>query len=436
MTDQRSLPSRRYRLKRARMTRLAHCGTSLRISRLWWAAVRSVARPALPPPKFHQWHQIANELHHWQAEGMDLREVGLQSGSRRVFGGRGLALCAAPLTWLRRVSRSLGRTMIQGLGVEFSSRVPGTARVVLHAPRGHDPCEALFEIVAGQLSAVSLGLGMRASLVQVTSADCGAVVDLKLPPSGTLWARLRRAAETWSDSRRVAARLAAQEADLLASRREIESLGQCLANVADEERLRLAFALHDGLGQTLTGLKLQAAAISLSADDVPPALKEVATNLSKLAQAASQQARAMSKALDPATPEQVNLRSGLEMLSHEISLAHELEVKCELAAECHLPQEVQEAWFRICQEALHNVAKHANSRTAAITLLSTPERSILTVEDAGCGLSPGLHRGSGMGLRIMRFRAERAESHFSIESAGGKGTKIICEWPATSKSLS
>jgi len=94
-----------------------------------------------------------------------------------------------------------------------------------------------------------------------------------------------------------------------------------------------------------------------------------------------------------------------------------------------LPAAAEEALFRIAQEALANVAKYARAEHATVTLGITPQASCLTIADDGCGFDPSAcqrpTRDRGWGLMIMRERAAAAGAELSVESAPGRGTRII-----------
>jgi signal transduction histidine kinase len=90
---------------------------------------------------------------------------------------------------------------------------------------------------------------------------------------------------------------------------------------------------------------------------------------------------------------------------------------------------VEEALFRITQEALTNVAKYARAGKVTVTLGTTPDESRLTIEDDGCGFDPSAWKqpakDHGWGLMIMRERAAAVGAELSVESAPGRGTRVI-----------
>jgi signal transduction histidine kinase len=94
-----------------------------------------------------------------------------------------------------------------------------------------------------------------------------------------------------------------------------------------------------------------------------------------------------------------------------------------------LPAAAEEAFFRISQEALANVAKYARAAKATVTLGIAPRASSLTIADDGCGFDPSARlqpaKDHGWGLMIMRERAEAVGAELSVESARGSGTRVI-----------
>jgi signal transduction histidine kinase len=97
-----------------------------------------------------------------------------------------------------------------------------------------------------------------------------------------------------------------------------------------------------------------------------------------------------------------------------------------------MPVSIEEAFFRIAQEALANVAKYANARKATITLQATPRTARLAIADDGCGFdTTAVHqptRESGWGLMIMRERAAAVGARLQVESAHGRGSTVTVEW--------
>src|SRR5262249_10811225 len=107
-----------------------------------------------------------------------------------------------------------------------------------------------------------------------------------------------------------------------------------------------------------------------------------------------------------------------------------LPVSVEVQESAHVPVEVEETLYRIAQEALHNVVKHARATEARIVLMSDERGVRLSVIDNGTGFDQGQVPSGHLGLEGMRSRAERLGGTFSVASAPGQGTEVSVRVPA------
>jgi signal transduction histidine kinase len=101
-----------------------------------------------------------------------------------------------------------------------------------------------------------------------------------------------------------------------------------------------------------------------------------------------------------------------------------LDIAVDARLDERLPTDTEEALYRIAQEALHNVVKHANARSARVRIDRSGEGAILTVQDDGAGFDPSLVSGAKLGLIGMRQRAERLGGEMEISSSPGAGTCV------------
>jgi two-component system nitrate/nitrite sensor histidine kinase NarX len=215
--------------------------------------------------------------------------------------------------------------------------------------------------------------------------------------------------------------LAIENARLHARAREVAAL---------EERQRLARELHDAVTQTLFSASLIA--------DVLPALWERdpaqgAARLDEL-RALTRGALAEMRTLLLELRPDALLEAGLADLLRQLveAFTGRARVRATLAVEGQrpVPPAVQVAFYRIAQEALNNVAKHAQARSAAVTLRQDPERVELAVADDGRGFDPAAATAGHLGLRIMRERAAAAAAALVVTSRPGAGTRVALVWPA------
>jgi signal transduction histidine kinase len=193
------------------------------------------------------------------------------------------------------------------------------------------------------------------------------------------------------------------------------------------ERRRLARELHDETGQALTSvlLGLKGCDEAKSLDDV----RAVSAHVRELVVQTLQDVRRLAVELRPKALDDFGLVAALERLTagfaQQTGVAVELESRL---ADARLPSEVETALYRIVQEALTNVVKHAQAEHVSIVLMPKDSSVAAVIEDDGRGFSPD-GDGEGLGLVGMRERVALVEGRLEIESAEGAGTTIVVEVP-------
>ena len=226
--------------------------------------------------------------------------------------------------------------------------------------------------------------------------------------------------------------LAAETARGLAMEREI-------ANVSHREQQRIAHELHDGLGQELGGVAFQAKllAAKLAEDGTP--LSAEAERMARLLNQSIARTRALSHLLDPVGAESGGLRQALSQLVDRSGEA--FAIACTFEAPEELPalgRETALNLYRVAQEAIHNGVEHGGATSVVVQVSCSPEALTLTVTDNGRGFSIDAvekERHQGMGLRIMRYRMAGLEGRLEIQSAPGRGCKVICNVPSRQSGL-
>jgi signal transduction histidine kinase len=198
----------------------------------------------------------------------------------------------------------------------------------------------------------------------------------------------------------------------------------------EAERKRLARELHDETGQALTSILLGLKSVEEAKS--PEALEEAARNLRALVVATLQDVRRLAVELRPKALDDFGLVPALERLVQTFSEGTGIEVQLEarLGAE-RLPGEIETTLYRLIQEALTNVVKHAHATTVSILLVRRGGKVTGIVEDDGRGFDPAEARADGLGLVGMRERAGLVGGRLTIEAAAGAGTTIAVEVPAT-----
>jgi len=197
------------------------------------------------------------------------------------------------------------------------------------------------------------------------------------------------------------------------------------ARARDAERQRVARDLHDSVLQTLYGIALGAESIrSLvprESERVPP----VAEYVVHLARSALEEMRALILELRPEALEQDGLVAALRRLVAPMTTRHGLRVALELGGEPAASLEVKEALFRIAQEALHNVARHARASQVRVLLAAQDDVLVLQVKDDGVGFDVEAQFAGHLGQKTMRERAALVGGTLEVTSVPGEGTGVL-----------
>jgi PAS domain S-box-containing protein len=200
-----------------------------------------------------------------------------------------------------------------------------------------------------------------------------------------------------------------------------------LAAAAQEERSRLARDLHDSVTQALFAASLKAEALT-TAGDVAPETAKVLDDVRRLTGGALAQMRTMLLELRGEALEKIPIRQLLRNVVEATESRTQTRVELSIEGDETLPPLVHVAVYRIAQEALNNVARHARAGHAAVELEAGASLVRLSVSDDGRGFAPGPQGPAHLGLRSMLERAAEAGADLRVESAPGRGTSIIVEW--------
>jgi signal transduction histidine kinase len=194
------------------------------------------------------------------------------------------------------------------------------------------------------------------------------------------------------------------------------------------ERQRLARELHDETGQALTSILLALKGIE-EATETEEARQSVLA-VRELVVATLQDVRRLAVELRPKALDDFGLVPALERLSETFAEQADVDVHVQaVVGDARLPRELETALYRIVQEALTNVIKHADAKTVSVVLTKQGDRVAVVIEDDGRGFDPGAQPGDGLGLLGMRERIALVGGRLSIESAAGRGTAIAVEVP-------
>ena len=230
----------------------------------------------------------------------------------------------------------------------------------------------------------------------------------------------RRLDEVGGDAEVVALTEAFNE---MLDRLETERRESALRAVAaqEAERRRIARELHDEIGQTLTGLALRSAAIARRA---PPGIRTELEDMRNAARQGADDVRTIARALRPEVLDELGLRSALVALSRTLAERSGLVVERALDEDLALSAESELVIYRIAQEALTNVVRHAHASRVQIRLCGVGDGGVtLTVRDDGIGPPPDTVA-DATGIRGMRERALLVDGELSIRAVLPRGTEL------------
>ena len=238
-----------------------------------------------------------------------------------------------------------------------------------------------------------------------------------------------RDARFGDDDRRLGemfAQRAAVAVDL--SRRVAQDALRRIVTAQELERRRLARELHDETGQALTSILLGLRTVESA--QTPDETKRAAEELRELVLSTLHDVRRLAVELRPKALDDFGLEPALERLTTTFAEQTGIAVDYHARIAERLPADVETALYRIVQEALTNIVKHAQATQVSVVVTRQPNSVKAVIEDDGIGFEQEETREDGLGLLGMRERLQLVGGRFTIESAAGSGTALIAEVPA------
>jgi signal transduction histidine kinase len=220
----------------------------------------------------------------------------------------------------------------------------------------------------------------------------------------------------------------ARDRELAAAGRERERLEREIIDAAEREQHRIGGDLHDGLGQQLTAIEMLCASLKSDVAARQPELAGQVERIGGMLREAIAQTRSMARGLVPVKDEPDALWASLIELADRTHALGRLQCRFE----CPRPvlvanNAVAGHLYRIAQEAVNNALKHSSGTTVTIRLFASRSMLELRISDNGRGFagSPA----AGLGLRVMRHRAEVIGGDLTVEAKAGRGVTISCVLP-------
>jgi PAS domain S-box-containing protein len=215
-------------------------------------------------------------------------------------------------------------------------------------------------------------------------------------------------------------------ADITDQKRAEEQLEQAATTA---ERERLARELHDAVTQVLFSASLIADTLPRVWERHPEEGQCGLEELRRLTHGALAEMRTLLLELRPGALSEQKLGVLLRQLTDGMMARTRMPVTTTVAGDNSLPTEVRIALYRIAQEALNNIAKHARASQATVSLDNEPDCVTLRISDDGRGFDPSSVQAHQLGMKIMHERAQAIGASFKATSQPGQGTEIVVMWP-------
>jgi PAS domain S-box-containing protein len=216
---------------------------------------------------------------------------------------------------------------------------------------------------------------------------------------------------------------------------EMRSLPQRIIKAQEAERSRIAQELHDGINQLVASVKMRLRKVESALPDLKPAAREILRRCDSLLVKVLEENRRIAHNLRPIELDNLGLAAACASFCQDVQARSDLRIQCRLIpATRRLPSAIELHLFRIVQEAINNIVKHAKAAVVKVELRTRSGSVILKIQDDGQGFDPKATKPAnktlgGLGLTNIRQRALSMEGTCEIVSRPGSGTTITVTAP-------
>jgi signal transduction histidine kinase len=210
-----------------------------------------------------------------------------------------------------------------------------------------------------------------------------------------------------------------------------------MESVREEERTKMAREIHDELGQTLTALKIDLSWLAKRLPEDHEPLVEKTQVMYEVVEEAIQTVKRLSAELRPAALDDLGLADAIEWQTQQFTRRTDIKSVFQASPEhMVLDPDLSTAVFRICQEALTNVARHAQATNVVVCLQRRSGQLTLTVSDDGKGIEQGqILDPKAFGLIGMRERVVAFGGQVTVTGVAGKGTFVVVTFPLAAREV-
>ncbi len=205
-------------------------------------------------------------------------------------------------------------------------------------------------------------------------------------------------------------------------------LQQEVLRVSEQEHARIGSDLHDGVGQTMTGV---ASLVDALEEELDGEAQKSAHRIRQLLQEAIQDVRRLSHGLSPAAVRHRELGGALQLLAETIRTNFRTDCACQIAGDIDLADpDKQMHLFRIAQEAVNNALRHSKPKQMKLSLRRHGKGTCeLKIENNGRGMAKDQHGSDGIGLRVMEYRANLIGGSLQVQNGRRGGVAVTCRFP-------
>ena len=221
------------------------------------------------------------------------------------------------------------------------------------------------------------------------------------------------------------------EHELIETNRQLHALSAAQQNVREEERLRISRELHDELGQSLTGIRMEVSWLGSRLQAAQPELEKKVGSIKKLIDGSISAVRRISSELRPLVLDDLGFSAAANWYVAQFS------ERTGVSVNLSLPEQDPEngsttatTLFRILQESLTNIARHAKAGNVDVRLILSENHWLLSIQDDGTGFDDLVGKSTGIGLIGMKERVQILGGAFNLTTAPGEGTLVEVRIPA------
>ncbi len=280
------------------------------------------------------------------------------------------------------------------------------------------------------------GVRAYAGIPLVAGGDLVGAIDLGFADPGEPTPDMLEIARQLADSFAIAMQSARLFDQVRQSRARLQELSRRLVAIQEKERRAIAGELHDEAGQALTGLMIGLSLLEKQGTGHDEATMRRIARLKEMTSGIMENLHRLAMNLRPTSLDRLGFVAALRQHLEDLGREHGLETDFEVVDldDARLPEDVETALYRVGQEALTNVLRHASATSVSVLLKRRGSAVAMIIEDDGRGFDVGATEESGrLGLYGMQERAAALGGRFTIESSPGSGTTVLVEVPVATE---